>query len=238
MFIRPPRIRLSYGRSILFAGLLLALVSSASAAALFGDGADARSIAVGGAETAQTGSAISAMSSNPAALASASQTQFEMDLGGAFVSGKFTRESGEVARTRAFAGFFPAAALAIPVRHDIPIVFGLAVLPDIMSAGDWRYTDAAGGLGGTTSYGLQRHRSKIIALRTNVGVAAKVTRWFSLGASVGAIYNGNELQAPYIFKANLSCADSKRCSISIPMASVLVSISARNSTRPPPWRSA
>ncbi len=183
-----------------FVGLSLGTtVPPLSAAGLFGDGADARSIALGGVEAAQNGSAISAMNSNPAALGAVSKVQFELDLGGTFVSAKFTRDS-ETAHMTELAGYLPAAALAIPLGHNLPITLGFGVLPDITTAADWRYNDAPGGLGGTTSYGEQRHRSEIIALRTNVGLAAQVSRWFSLGASVGAVYNNNELEAPYIFQ--------------------------------------
>src|SRR3982074_506140 len=54
--------------AILAAGGLLLNISAANAAGLFLDGADARSMALGGEEAAQTGSAIAAMDSNPAAL--------------------------------------------------------------------------------------------------------------------------------------------------------------------------
>lgn len=181
--------------------LLLALVWPAHGAGLFGDGTDARSIAIGGAEAAQSGSALAAMNTNPAALSEPEKAQFEIDFGGGFLSGKFERDSGETARVRSYAGFIPAAALAIPAPHNIPIAFGLAVLPDIMSEADWRYTDASGGLGGTTTYGERTHRSEIIALRTSFGIAVKAARWFSFGASAGAIYNENQLEAPYIFQS-------------------------------------
>lgn len=181
--------------------LLIALTTSSSAAGLFGDGADARTIALGGVEAAQGGSAIAAMNSNPAALFTASQAQFEFDLGATFVSGEFSRENEETARLRELAGFLPAAALAIPSPRNCPITFGLAVLPEMMADVAWRYRDAPGGLGGNTNYGERTHRSAILALRTSMGVAVAVTRWFSLGASVGAIYNKNRLEAPYIFQS-------------------------------------
>lgn len=201
MFDLLARVSFIFLRASSVALFLFALISPLSAAGLFGDGADARSLAIGGVEAAQNGSAIAAMNSNPAALGFVSKVQFELDLGGTFVSAKFRRDSGESAHMTETAGYLPAAALAIPLGHNLPITLGLGVLPDITTAADWRYNDAVGGLGGTTSYGEQRHRSEIIAVRSNVGLAAQVARWFSLGASVGAIYNNNELEAPYIFQS-------------------------------------
>ncbi len=170
-------------------------------AGLFNDGLDAHSIALGGADAAQTGSALAAMNSNPAALAGTSQTQLEFTLGGTLIRGKFERAGSDTARSRKLAGLFPAAAISFPAPRDLPIKIGVAVLPDVLSAIDWRYQDAPGGLGGTTSYGKQTHRSQITAVRSSIGLAAEVTRWLSLGASLGLIYDQNQLEAPYTFQS-------------------------------------
>lgn len=188
-------------RSIAIALLFLGLHSVSLAAGLFGDGLDARSAAIGGADTAQTGSAIAAMNSNPAALAALPAAQFEVDLGGARVSAEFRRADGENASLRTLAGYIPAAALALPAPRHFPIKFGLALLPDIMAETDWRYRDALGGLAGATTYGEQTQRSRILALRMNAGVAVQFARWFSLGASAGAVYSQDQIQAPYIFQS-------------------------------------
>ncbi len=201
MFHIPALPRLSSNLAILVAALGFAAVLNAPAAGLFGDGADARTIAVGGNDVAQSGSALGAMNSNPAALSALSRNQFELALGGTYASGDFDQADGESADLRELAGYIPAAALAISAPLGVPLTFGVAVLPDIMSAADWRYRDAPGGLGGSTSYGRQTHRSQILALRTSIGVAAEVTRRFSLGASVSAIYNENSLEVPYIFQS-------------------------------------
>lgn len=183
------------------AASLLALTSAASAAGLFEDGADARTIALGGIDGAQTGSALAAMNSNPAALTGLSDFQFEANANGTYLDGHFHRDSGENAETEEYAATFPAAALAIPGPKNFPIKFGLAFLPDIADEIDWRYRDAPGGLGGLTSYGPRTHRARILALRSNAAVAVEIARWFSLGASAGAIYTQNQLHAPYVFQS-------------------------------------
>ncbi|MDQ2659280.1 MAG: outer membrane protein transport protein [Verrucomicrobiota bacterium] len=174
---------------------------SATAAGLFGDGLDARTIAVGGAEAAQTGSAIAAMNSNPAALSGSSQNQFEVNLGGTYVDADFDRTRGGNAHFNRWSAYIPAAAIAIAGPKNFPVHFGLAVLPDFMAEVDWRYRDVPGGLGGLTSYGEQTNRSRIISLRTNIGLSVAVSRWFSIGASGGAIYSEDRLHAPYIFQS-------------------------------------
>ena len=188
-------------RFVFAAAIVFATASATCAAGLFGDGLDARSIALGGTEAAQIGSAIAAMNSNPAALTGSSEAQFEVGVGGTFVDGEFRRDSGETAHLREWAAYIPAAALAIPGPRNFPIKFGLAVLPDFMAGVDWHYRDAPGGLGGTTSYGEQTQRSSILALRTNAAVAVQISRWFSLGASAGAIYSEDRLKAPYVFQS-------------------------------------
>ncbi|MFZ3377526.1 MAG: outer membrane protein transport protein [Chthoniobacterales bacterium] len=187
--------------AILAAGGLLLNISAANAAGLFLDGADARSMALGGEEAAQTGSAIAAMDSNPAALSGTLRPELEISAGGAFLRGEFARDDGELAHLRSNAALIPAAGLAIPGPRNFPITFGIGVIPEMMLDANWRYRDALGGLGGTTTYGEQKNRSRILALRTSFGAAIEPAHWLSLGASVGFTYNQNALFAPYIFQS-------------------------------------
>jgi hypothetical protein len=187
--------------AILAAGGLLFNISAANAAGLFLDGADARSTALGGEEAAQTGSAIAAMDSNPAALSGTSRPELEISAGGAFLRGEFARDDGELAHLRSNGALIPAAGLAIPGPHNFPIMFGIGVIPEIMLDANWRYRDALGGLGAATTYGEQKNRSRILALRTSFGAAIEPAHWLSLGASVGFVYNQNALYAPYIFQS-------------------------------------
>jgi long-subunit fatty acid transport protein len=187
--------------AILAAGGFLLNISAANAAGLFVDGADARSISLGGEEAAQTGSVIAAMDSNPAALTGIARSELEITGGGTFLRGEFARDDGEVTHLRTNAAFIPAAGFAMPVWHEIPITVGVGVIPEIMSDAYWHYRDALGGLGGTTTYGKQKNRSSILALRTSFGAAVQPAQWLSLGASVGFTYNQNALYAPYIFQS-------------------------------------
>lgn len=187
--------------ALLVVGVLLCPIPRASAAGLFGDGADARSIALGGSEAAQAGSAIAALDSNPATLSGTTRPEVEISLGGAFLRGEFARDDGGAAHLRTNAAVIPAAGFAMRAPHNFPMAFGIGVLPEIMSEVDWHYRDAFGSLGGMTSYGEQRNRSSILALRTSFGAALEPARWLSLGASAGFVYNRNSLSAPYIFQS-------------------------------------
>lgn len=186
-------------RILLITGLLVP-VPQAYAAGLYRDGADARSAALGGAEVAQSGSALAALDANPAALATMTRPGAEVNLAGGSLSGKFTEADGSDAHFHQ-GGFLPAAALELPAPHHFPIRFGFGLIPEIAGQTDWRYRDAPGGLGGTTSYGEQTYRSHILALRLSLAVAVPVTRWLAVGASAGLIYNENSLHAPYIFQS-------------------------------------
>src|ERR1700737_2324731 len=112
----------AHGRAwlaILAAGGILLNISAANAAGLFVDGADARSMALGGEEAAQTGSAIAAMDSNPAALTGIARTELEITGGGTFLRGEFARDDGEVANLRTNAALIPGAGFAMQFGHDI-----------------------------------------------------------------------------------------------------------------------
>lgn len=189
----------SYRVWLTAAGVAFALISGASAGGFY-NAADARSAALGGEEAAQSGSVLSAMDSNPAALATMPKAELAITLTGALLSGEFQAQ-GRSASLHARSGFVASGAVAIPSPNDWPVRFGLAVIPDLTLDADWRYLDAAGGLGGGTSYGAQTQHARILSLRTTAAVAASLTRWLSLGVSGGFIYNQNFLDAPYVFQS-------------------------------------
>lgn len=187
---------------LLAAAALLFSASGAFASSLFQDGLDARSLSLGGESVAQDGSAISAVATNPAALASLTRANVEFGITGGFLRGKFERDTGEESHLRENAVLLPSFGFALPLATKIPIVIGLGFNPEIAAEVDWRYRDAGGGLGGATSYGEQRQEARILGLRSNLGVALAVTPWLSLGASAGGIYNENYLHAPYVFQSH------------------------------------
>ncbi len=203
-----PLNRLSHCSSLALsaAAFLFLGVISGPAAGLYND-ADAREAALGGAAAAQSGSVLSAMDSNPAALASLPNPVAAVTLTGALLRGEF-QQPGRSASLRTNA-FIANLAVAIPAPRAWPVRFGLAVLPDLTLDSDWRYFDQPGGLGGTTSYGQQDSRSRILSVRTTVGAAVQLTRWLAVGASAGVVYDHNSLHAPYIFQSQRVLAGFK-----------------------------
>ncbi len=173
-------------------------VVAASASSLYSE-ADARSTALGGEETAQEGNVFSAMDSNPAGLSSLDRPEAAVTFTGALLRGEFEQPRRSASLRES--GFIAAGAFAIPAPRQWPVRFAVAAIPDLALESDWRYFDAPGGLGGTTSYGEQTQRSRILSLRTTAAVAVQVTRALSLGASAGFVYNQNALHAPYVFQS-------------------------------------
>ncbi|GAC1640740.1 MAG: hypothetical protein NVS9B14_22300 [Candidatus Acidiferrum sp.] len=94
----------------------------------------------------------------------------------------------------------------MPIDHS-RWSFGVGVMPDLLSSGDWRYVDAPGVAG--ASYGLQEQRSAIYAVRLAGGVAYALTRKFSVGGTFGEDLNWNTLHAPYIFQSQPRVAGLK-----------------------------
>jgi long-subunit fatty acid transport protein len=93
----------------------------------------------------------------------------------------------------------PEGALGLPLGKW-PVTVGLSFVPESTLLADWHYIDPPGGLGGATSYGYQQDKSEIIVLRSALGAGVKISSKLSFGASVGLIYNENQLEAPYIFQ--------------------------------------
>jgi long-subunit fatty acid transport protein len=67
-----------------------------------------------------------------------------------------------------------------------------------MSVSNWHYVDAPGTAGAT--YGLQEQKSAILAGRAIAGLGVVVNPKLSLGVTLGADYNSNTLDAPYVFQ--------------------------------------
>jgi long-chain fatty acid transport protein len=177
----------------------VAVMAQANAGGIYRDGAGARALSLGGASVGQPNSALEALQANPAGLSTIKNPQLQLGLGAARAEGEFANAANPGANIDAGLGVWPEAAFAYPLG-DIPVTLGLAFGPDAALGGEWNYLDAPGGIGGTTSYGFQEHRSEITALRTTLGASVAITEQLSLGAGVGLIYNQNRLHAPYIFQ--------------------------------------
>jgi len=179
--------------------LLLMLPSFAYANGIFRNGVGARAMSLGGAEVALAEDPLGAMAANPAGLGFVKDPTLQLSLTGAIVSGRFTNPANPDGRLDS-SGVLPEGAFGLPLGSS-PLTLGVAVIPLSTLEADWRYVDTPGGLDGVTTYGLQRHRSEIVVLRSAVGLGVAFGPAFSLGASIGLIYNKNSLQAPYIFQS-------------------------------------
>ena len=166
---------------------------------IYRDGAGARSLSLGGASVGQPDTALEAMQANPAGLSTVKNPQLQFGLGSAMAKGKFSNAANTDAKIDESFSVWPEAAVAFPLGST-PVTLGFAFVPDAALGGEWNYVDAPGGIGGTTSYGFQEHRSEITALRTAFAASVEITESLSFGAGVGLVYNQNQLHAPYVFQ--------------------------------------
>lgn len=182
-------------------GILVAIVTSclppAHGSGLYRDGASARSVGLGGQQTAIGAGALDAIGGNPAQLSSIRGMKFELSGDAGFLNGRFEHEGSDVARTHDF-GATTAGGIGMRLGRA---TLGLNFDPEIAVRGRWNYLDAPGGLLGTTSYGNRKHESEIVLLRTAIGAAWDFTDQLSIGASAGLLYNRSRLDSPYILQS-------------------------------------
>ncbi len=154
-------------------------------------------MSLGGSGTAAARDPLDALFANPATLSEIRGPMLAVATGTGFAHATFRSRDGDdtVMNEDGILGSF---AVSVPVG---PVRLALGVNPDIALRDRWRYRDAPGGADGATSYGVQPQESEIVVLRTALGVSWEVTPQFSLGASVGLLYNRNQLQAPYVFQS-------------------------------------
>jgi long-subunit fatty acid transport protein len=177
---------------------ILALGSPAAANGIYDNGVGARSMAMGGADVAWAADPLGAMGVNPAGLAFLPTPELTLGGIGGFVQGHFDKPGVSSGDLNGNPAAVPEAAFAMPLGKW-PVVVGLSFVPESTALVNWHYPDPPGGLGGI-SYGPQQDRAEIINLRSAIGIAGQVTSQLSIGASVGLIYNKNELTTPYIFQ--------------------------------------
>jgi long-chain fatty acid transport protein len=168
--------------------------------------ASARSMALGGVYLPSAGGAIDAMAANPAGLTALSARTIDMSLTSIFASGSFSNSVNTNAPLKDAPGVMPYGAFGTPVGHSRFSV-GAGITPELMSVSNWNYVDAPG-VGGA-SYGLQQQKSAILAARISAGVGYAFSRKLAVGVSVGAVYNSNTLDAPYIFQSDPAVAGLK-----------------------------
>ena len=178
-----------------------AFVLPAIANGIYRNGAGAVSMSLAGAEVGLENDPIAALHGNPAALRSVSATTLQLGGVGGVANGDFANAVNTNGKTSNTPGAIPELGFAQPVA-DSPLTVGFAFIPDAALRANWRYVDAPGGLGGTTSYGSQPHESEILLLRTAVGFGLSLSDRLAVGGSLGIVYNQNALRAPYIFQSH------------------------------------
>jgi long-chain fatty acid transport protein len=179
--------------------LIGSALSKGFANGIYGNGVDASSMAMAGADVAWAANPLAAMTANPAGLGFLSQPELNLGVVGGLFQGSFDKPNISEGSLNEAVRALPEGAIGFPLKNW-PVTFGLSVAPQTALLADWHYNDPPGGLGGTTSYGYQQDKSEILLLRSALGAAVKINSQFSFGASLGLLYNENELVAPYIFQ--------------------------------------
>jgi long-chain fatty acid transport protein len=196
-------------RPFALAKFLLVLCAAAcclQAQDFFWSSASARSMALGGIYLPSPEGAVDALSANPAGLTVLKGRTVEMSLTGIFATGSFSNSANTNAHLNDSPGVVPYGAFGMPIGHS-PFSIGFGVTPELTSVSNWNYIDAPGVAG--ASYGLQQQKSAILAVRAAAGLGIALSRKLALGMSVGAVYNSNTLDAPYIFQSNPALAGLK-----------------------------
>ena len=173
------------------------LASSASAQSFFWNTGSARSQALGGIYVTSSNDAVDALAANPAGLTSLTGRTLDVSVSLVAPRGSFSNSVNNSAQMSQTPGAIPYGAFAMPIRHS-RFSFGIGFVPDLASVSDWHYVDAPGTAGAT--YGLQEQKSAILAGRAIAGLGVVVNPKLSLGFTLGADYNSNTLDAPYVFQ--------------------------------------
>src|ERR1700689_1591353 len=182
------------------------LAVSASAQDFYWNSASTRSLALGGVYVPSSSDAIGALSTNPAGLTYLTAPSLDLSMSTVFARGSFTNSANNDSPMTTSPGVVPYGAFGMPIGHS-RFSFGVGFAPDLASVSDWRYVDAPGYAGVT--YGLQEQKSAILAGRAMAGFSVALGHKLSIGATVGADYNSNTLEAPYIFQSQPQLAGAK-----------------------------
>ncbi|MGI4854881.1 MAG: OmpP1/FadL family transporter [Janthinobacterium lividum] len=159
--------------------------------------ASAKAMGLGGIYVPSSTSVLDAMSVNPAGLSELRRPVLEGAANAVFSRGTFSNIVNNRATMQTGPGVAPSGAFGIPLGHS-RYTLGVFALPELTSVSNWAYVDAPGTAG--ASYGLQQNKSAIVALRSAVGLSARLGPRVSVGATLGATYNSNTLHSPYIFQ--------------------------------------
>jgi long-subunit fatty acid transport protein len=158
--------------------------------------ASARSQALGGIYATSSDNAVDALAANPAGLTSLSGPTLDVSVSLMLPRGSFSNSVNNSAQLSQTPGALPYGAFGMPIRNS-RFTWGVGFAPDLMSVANWHYIDAPGVAGAT--YGMQQQKSAILAGRAMAGLGVVLNPKISIGVSLGADYNSNTLEAPYIF---------------------------------------
>jgi long-subunit fatty acid transport protein len=173
------------------------LASPTFAQSFYWNTASARSQALGGIYVTSADDAVDALAANPAGLTSLSGRTLDVSVSLMLPRGSFSNSVNNSAQLSQTPGALPYGALGMPIRHS-RFSWGVGFVPDLMSVANWHYVDAPGVAGAT--YGMQQQKSAILAGRAMAGLGVVLNPKISIGVSLGADYNSNTLEAPYIFQ--------------------------------------
>ena len=185
-------------RLVLWLALLLLSASCVRGQDFFSNTSGARSTALGGAYVTSSTDVSGALSANPAGLTVLRGHELNLGADADFARGSFSDSVNTDSPLHTSPGVIPYGAFGMPIGHS-RFSFGVGVLPEMASVANWRYVDAPGVAG--ASYGLQQQKSAIVNARAVAGVGFTVSSRLSIGATLGANYNQNTMDAPYIFQS-------------------------------------
>lgn len=186
-------------KSQLFISVLLLSASTGAlhAQSFYNAGVTAATAARAGVYVPASNDPLDALSLNPAGLSVLSGPTLDLTMTGVLARGSFSNSTNNDSPMRFTGGLVPFGAFGTPIGHSRWTI-GLGITPDLLSSSKWQYADSPG-IGGA-NYGPQVETSKILAFRSSAGVSYSFSPKFSVGASFGAVYNSNTLNAPYIFQ--------------------------------------
>ncbi len=143
-------------------------------------------------------SPLSALSANPAIL-SRLQDRVDLALNAVYPDAQFTSKLGDTVAADRGPGFIPEFAIKRDLA-DSNWSWGAGLVVQSAMEASYNFIDPPGTAG--VSYGAQTHRSSYVAAKGAGAVSYQVTEQLSLGASIAAVYNRNQLEAPYIFQSH------------------------------------
>jgi len=122
---------------------------------------------MGGTYAVSSTDAIGALSANPAGLTFLRGENLNLEADTYFARGSFSNSVNDGSPLKTSPAVVPYGAFGMPIKHS-RFSFGIGLLPEMASVGDWKYVDAPGVAGAT--YGLQQQKSAIVNARAVAGV--------------------------------------------------------------------